>query len=1434
MKKKWMGCCAAAVFLFSACGAFWMEKPALTQKLGEVVKTTADSKLNGTVGFSSLDITAGGKVCVFDPVVRDKKGRLVMEGKELNVYIDPLKIIPALWNGAPLEVLDTIDIEQPVVHLWENAEDGTWNAASLIKESDDKRSSDFRGTVYLHDGTVRVSAAGRDAVVFKDADGAVSFADYPKAVSVSADMTLDGKAVSLSGSYTSPRRYDMTVRADQIQAAYAAPFIPASMDIEILGGTADHIRVRAAEGKDGLFLSGQADITGGAASVYGLSVKDLSGHVSLSAEEAVLTNVSGTVNGQAFRAGGIVRTNASTPVFDLSVHVPGASLEAFSDFVPVPVTGTVGFTGKLWGTADHVEGQGKASVSGIRYEGAVIDGGTADISYIDGVARMEQAEFYGAGGTVRGRGAYDAESGAYAADVQAEGIDLSRIPQVPVSALGTVSADVKAAGSRRTGAVRLDGRVSADGLSYNGIAADHAEGTAVYENGILTIADAAISAGGGLIRGGGTYDAAGGVPDFAFTAGGVSLGLFQPVIAVPVSGTISVAGRIYGPDWQWDASVSAEKGSIQYMNFDSIDGSVRGTGRRIDIPALYWRYVDGTHTISGSLDLDSRAVDGVIKTEHMRLEKLLPAIGKGDVPMTGWADNVVEIKGTLDNPVAEGSFYLTSGSYAGYLYKNISADYRYEGGTLFISDGDISSYTASLAVNGTIGEKLNLDVEGKELDISRLMPRSDLHRSGIFNLSAHIGGTPDNPSAGGTLRADTITINHMPLSDVRGDFAYYDGMIRLTNLHFEQQGGSYDGILLYRTKDGWMRGRASVAGGNIAGIIQLVGAPLQHVEGRIDGEIRLEGTALDPAASITGRITDASLAGQAVEPADIDIQLEKDTIKVNSLSLKTSGGSMVAARGTYGFRGPVDMQIGARNFPSRVLLDITGNESVDIDTPIDIAANLSGTGGDVEADISAQLSEGTINGVSFTKGFALLNISGGNIHISQVSLSRDPYMVSASGDVPVSALRGGRGAEPMNVTVKLDHAGLNVLTIISPYYVESAQGAVEGALQIGGTLERPEVRGNFGVENGTIQFRGVAYPLDRITGRVIFGGQSASVDIKAVMDKKGASNPGNVSVRGDVGWDGWRLSKYTGNITLDRLAVDCDYFKGLLDGHIELTEGRFGPRIGGDLTISGATVDIPLSLSDSTDPPAAELDIAVTLGEKVRLYNPALYDLMVYGSARFRGSTRHPVPSGRIEAQRGVIHYLDTKFRISKARADFSQIGSFLPVIDLEGTSRVGQYGVLLMLRGPADNMDMILRSDPPLTRQQIVSLITLRNSSGKQQSSLSEEDAGTLLGSGIRMTLNSLGITQELEKMLSLDMFTVTNGSLDFSDKNADVSNNYYNIEMGKYLFNDFMITAAFGINHGDNRYGMQYNLGSKFSLSAWQSDDDSFAGGLYRYSFF
>ena len=41
-------------------------------------------------------------------------------------------------------------------------------------------------------------------------------------------------------------------------------------------------------------------------------------------------------------------------------------------------------------------------------------------------------------------------------------------------------------------------------------------------------------------------------------------------------------------------------------------------------------------------------------------------------------------------------------------------------------------------------------------------------------------------------------------------------MLRLTDLHFAQLGGTYDGNLLYNTKSSLLRGQATVVNGDIA------------------------------------------------------------------------------------------------------------------------------------------------------------------------------------------------------------------------------------------------------------------------------------------------------------------------------------------------------------------------------------------------------------------------------------------------------------------------------------------------------------------------------------------------------------------------------------------------------------------------------------------
>jgi translocation and assembly module TamB len=1429
VKKKWMALCVIVLFLLSAFAAFWIEKPAILQSLTDTVKTTMSSKLNGEFSFEDMNISLSGRVTLTKPVITDIHHAPVLSGDSLSVQINPWNALAILQGGEAMAALETIDVERPVLHAAQQA-DNTWNVATLIKQSGTGADAGYRGVIRLHDGTIFASFKDGTQLTGEACNGALDLSAYP-VMTIDAEVEVDQKKLTVSGRYRSMREYDMTLRGDAVDIRYAVPFIPSTADIALSGGVIENIKAHVSQSHKGFFLSGQADVRDGTGTVKGYNVSGVKGHADLTTDEVRLSHVEGLVNGQKIRTDGIIKINGDAPVFDLKLDAPSVDLSAFS--LQLPITGTVGWTGSVWGSIENLSASGTVTVASADYDGLTVSNGTADVTYEHQLIQLDKVAADVAGGHVTGKGTYGIDSGDFTASVQASDISLEAIPQIPVSVTGMVSAEVTAFGnSHDSKNIQAQGQVSATSLSYNGIEADQVSAHLAYKDGIAAISEATAAIGGGSVQVSGTFDVAANTPNITFTANQIPLDTFSAWASVPMSGTVSAAGHIWGTGSQWDVAFNAKSGTIKGMPFDSLDGSLQGQGQHIVIPAIYWRYVDGSHTVTGSADLDSRAVTLRVDTAHMRIERILPVLGKGDMGLTGWADNTINIGGTLDNPSATGSFRLSEGSYSGYLYKNISAAYEVRNGILYIHNGTISAYDASINVYGSIGDALDLTIEGNQLDISRIMvTQESLPRSGMVSLKAHVSGTVKNPMASGELTAEKLVVNNMALTDVHGDFAYYDGIIRLSDLHFAQQGGAYDANIMYNTNNDRIVARGSVHNGDLADLLNLAGVPLQKVEGRLDGDISVDGTGKNPKAAFTGKLTQAYLDGHAADPTNIDVQFADGIFKINQLSL-TAGDTILAAQGTYALHGTADIQVAARQFPSRILLDILGMDGIDVDTNIDFAAQLSGNGENPDADVSAQLNGGTINGVAITNASVLFNIRDGIIHLNQAYVSKEPYKASATGTIPVSALKGGRTAESMNVNVKLDHAGLDILTFLTPL-VKTAQGGIEGDINVSGTLQEPQLKGTVAVNDGSIQFRDITYPLSHITGNMDFKGTNMTAALSGTMDKKGAKNPGTISLQGTASWQGWQLTKYDAVMDIDHLKVDCNYFSGPLTGHIELAPGSSYPKLSGIVEISNTTIDVPLVFTSGTASMPLELDFTVSLGDKVRLYNSALYDMLINGSVNFKGTVEHPRPSGRFEAPRGTIHYLDTNFMLTKAKADFSIHDSFLPVLDVEGHARVGQYMVLLTLRGPADNMDMMLRSDPPLTKQQIISLITLR-SGGKQESSLNSADVNSLIGTGIRMTLNSLGITHELEKALSLDMLTVTTGSLNFNDKNTDISRNYYNIEMGKYLFNDFMVTAAFGLNHDDNRFGVQYSLGSRFNINAWKSESSSFIGGSYKYSFF
>ena len=137
----------------------------------------------------------------------------------------------------------------------------------------------------------------------------------------------------------------------------------------------------------------------------------------------------------------------------MQIKAPSVDIVAFGDAIPAAVTGTVGVDGTVWGTMNDLQGRGTISATGLTYDNLTVDSATAQVSYVDHILNIEDLQANAAGGTVALSGAYNVNDGNYQVQGKVQSIGLDQIPSVPISILGTVSADFTAYGNSQDNSV---------------------------------------------------------------------------------------------------------------------------------------------------------------------------------------------------------------------------------------------------------------------------------------------------------------------------------------------------------------------------------------------------------------------------------------------------------------------------------------------------------------------------------------------------------------------------------------------------------------------------------------------------------------------------------------------------------------------------------------------------------------------------------------------------------------------------------------------------------------------------------------------------------------------------------------------------------------------------------------------------------------------
>src|SRR5690606_33632871 len=107
------------------------------------------------------------------------------------------------------------------------------------------------------------------------------------------------------------------------------------------------------------------------------------------------------------------------------------------------------------------------------------------------------------------------------------------------------------------------------------------------------------------------------------------------------------------------------------------------------------------------------------------------------------------------------------------------------------------------------------------------------------------------------------------------------------------------------------------------------------------------------------------------------------------------------------------------------------------------------------------------------------------------------------------------------------------------------------------------------------------------------------------------------------------------------------------------------------------------------------------------------------------GTVASPQFTGHVEVTGGTLFFQGNRYQITRGNVDFVDPARVEPVLDIQAEADVRNYRVILAISGRGDRTRLDLRSDPPLSQLEIVSLI----SGGRTREELTATDAAAPTG---------------------------------------------------------------------------------------------------------
>ena len=747
---------------------------------------------------------------------------------------------------------------------------------------------------------------------------------------------------------------------------------------------------------------------------------------------------------------------------------------------------------------------------------------------------------------------------------------------------------------------------------------------------------------------------------------------------------------------------------------------------------------------------------------------------------------------------------------------------------------------ATLALNGTVnwlpGEgnvRFDLDIAATNFpvtDIATFLDFANIPVTGKLTGTLKIAGAKESLEGEGTVTIRDGAIMGEPIELASADIRFEQGKMRATNV-------------LVRAAAGEVRGEAEVDLGTERFSYTVQSAALdlskfkllESIADLLGGTIVLSstgaGTFTNPELVIEARLEGATLRGLSLPegsaPPSLYLAIRNGTLIVRGaiadiVSIEGEGtvGENLAVDGLVRVTVSDIARLAAIS-PATATIPASGNMVVDL--------RLSGRLTPMEAlvvEATVPVFDLKIAEQQFTAPEPLrITLRNGRVEFDSFVLQRAESMFAVTGFAELT------GAKRLDVDVR----GVIEAALLQLFVADMrAEGTVEVAMSIDGTVTAPRVVGTAELRDAQVRFAGLPQLIDEINGTLRFQGDRIEIEsVRAVV------GGGTVVAGGSIALNGMQLA--SARITLQGRDVSLRYYEGLtlesnftlllsgdlermmLSGDVDVTRALYFK----DFDIQQALLNILLARNRVTPVSAATWQDRI--GLRIHLSAPAtlavennLADVTGTAELDVTGTVANPVILGEVTLDEGgTVRIQGVDYRVVRGTIGFQNPFRIDPFFDvtLEGTvsgfgaseMEGGPFEVTINLTGTLDRLTPSITSDPPASDITLFSILGFGGLGGGGQ----QAGAGVFGQSLLYQSLSSLiGSTV----FPFVDSFAYDPGTLDTSGGTSP------KVTFEKRLSNKVRFLLVYNLDNQQSRQVIEWLVNPTWTLQLTRDEADEY----------